>query len=229
MLIRDLGQLAYRDAWQIQEQAHQQLLEGGQEQILLVEHAPVITLGRRSGAMRHLLASEQQLASLGVELVQSDRGGDITYHGPGQVVVYPILRLADCGLSPGGYVHRLEDVVIATLAPFGITGQKDPSAVGVWVQQQGSARKVCAFGVRVKRGISLHGLALNVRTHLRHFELIVPCGLAQRGVTSMEALLGPACPSMAQVKQVLTERLVYKLEQLRQRTAAAERQNPAAG
>src|SRR3954452_8548530 len=218
MLITDLGTLAYRDAWRLQEAAHEEVLAGGEERILLVEHPPVITLGRRAdrgdaggdGVVQHLVASPEYLQQLGVELVQSDRGGDITFHGPGQVVAYPIVRLNDHGLSVGGYVRSLERAVIATLTDFGIAARLDESAVGVWVDDPATRKvgKVCAIGVRIRRGVSLHGLALNVTTDLNYFNLIVPCGLTGRPVTSVRKLLGEAAPPIGRVRQVLAERLV---------------------
>jgi len=156
---------------------------------------------------RHLIASDEQLAKLGVEVVQSDRGGDITFHGPGQLVVYPILRLNDHRLSVGGYVHALERAVIATLAEFGIEAHADPSAVGVWTRHAGRDAKICAIGVRIKRGVSLHGLALNIETDLRYFDLIVPCGLAGRAVTSMREVMGERTPAVEKVREALAVRL----------------------
>src|SRR3954468_17377191 len=163
MYAQDLGLMKYRDAWALQEVAHADVLAGGEERVLLVEHPPVITFGRRPGVERNLIASDEQLRAAGVDVVQSDRGGDITFHGPGQVVAYPIIRLNDHGLSVGGYVRALERAVIATLADFGIGARRDESAVGVWVDEAatGTAAKVCAIGVRIRRGVSLHGLALN--------------------------------------------------------------------
>jgi lipoyl(octanoyl) transferase len=148
-----------------------------------------------------------------VELVQSDRGGDITFHGPGQVVAYPIVRLNDHGLSVGGYVRSLERAVIATLADFGIQARRDESAVGVWVDEPatGKAAKICAIGVRIRRGVSLHGLALNVTTDLNYFNLIVPCGLPGRPVTSIQKLLGDAAPTIYQVREKLARRLIQAL------------------
>jgi lipoyl(octanoyl) transferase len=218
MLITDLGTLAYRDAWRLQEAAHDEVLAGGPERVLFVEHPPVVTLGRRADRgeagqlrdVRHLVTSPEYLQQLGVELVQSDRGGDITFHGPGQVVAYPIVRLNDHGLSVGGYVRTLERAVIATLADFGINARRDESAVGVWVDDgaTGTAAKVCAIGVRIRRGVSLHGLALNVTTDLDYFNLIVPCGLAGRPVTSVRKLLGNAAPPIEHVRETLAPRLV---------------------
>ena len=215
MRITDLGILDYRIAWSAQESAHEAVLAGGDEQLLLVEHTPVITLGRRPGVAQHLVANEQTLADMGVELVQSDRGGDITFHGPGQLVAYPIIRLASHGLSVGGYVRRLEEVLIATLAQLGVSAAKHDAGIGVWVREPtahpiGSEEewaKIAALGVRIRRGVSLHGIALNVTTDLRDFDLIVPCGLVGRRATSLAKLLGPSCPSMQQVKAVLVEQM----------------------
>jgi lipoyl(octanoyl) transferase len=203
MLVQDLGRMAYREAWALQEAAHADVLAGGGERVLFVEHLPVITFGRRPGVARNLVASEEQLAKLGVEVVQSDRGGDITFHGPGQVVAYPIVRLNGHGLSVGAYVHGIERAVVATLADFGIAAAADRNAVGVWTDDDGTSAKICAIGVRIKRGVSLHGLALNVETNLQYFNLIVPCGLVGRPVTSMRKLLGERTPSIKVVKQSL--------------------------
>lgn len=203
MLLRDLGRLGYREAWVLQERAHEEVAAGGEEQLLLVEHPPVITLGRRPGGEKNVLVSPLGLMELGVDLVPSDRGGDVTFHGPGQIVAYPIVRLIDHQLSVGAYVRRLEDIVIATLSGFGLVGRKDESAIGVWVDEGGTSAKICALGVRIRRGISLHGIALNVETDLDFFKLIVPCGLASRPVTSMRRLLGEACPDLQSVREVL--------------------------
>jgi len=200
MLVEDLGTIAYRQAWAAQEAAHAAVLGGAEERILLVEHPPVITFGRRPGVARNLIASDEQLAKLGVEVVQSDRGGNITFHGPGQLVAYPIIRLNDHRLSVGAYVHGLERAVIDALRGFGVESHADPNAVGIWTSDSGREAKICAIGVRIKRGISLHGLALNVETDLRYFDLIVPCGLPGRPVTSLQKLLGDKAPAMTEVK-----------------------------
>jgi lipoyl(octanoyl) transferase len=209
MKIIDLRQLPYNDAWAEQERAHGEVLGGGEERILLVEHAPVITLGRRPNVSRNLIASDESLAQLGVQVVQSDRGGDITFHGPGQLVAYPIIRLIDHQLSVGGYVRALEQSIIATLAEYDIAAGKDACAIGVWVKRPDDAlaAKIAAIGVRIRRGVTLHGLALNVTTDLRYFDLIVPCGLANRPVTSMHKLLGGQTPSLEDVKPVLAKHL----------------------
>jgi lipoate-protein ligase B len=212
MLVRDLGLLPYRDAWRAQEEAHAQALASGEEQLLLVEHPPVITLGRRPGARAHLVARDEALAAMGVEVVQSDRGGDITFHGPGQVVAYPIVRLIAHRLSVGSYVQRLLDAVVGTLEDLGVAAQKDRAAIGVWVERDGRPHKICALGVRIKRGVSLHGVALNVTTDLRFFDLIVPCGLKERGVTSLGQVMGQRCPTLDRVKEALAARMMRALE-----------------
>jgi lipoyl(octanoyl) transferase len=198
--VEDLGTVPYRSAWALQEQIHEQVLAGGDERLLLLEHPPVITIGRRLEGSKNLLASEESLARLGVELVHSDRGGDITFHGPGQLVAYPIIRLNDHALSVGGYVRLLQDIVIAALAEFGVPAHRESDAVGVWTDD---GAKICAIGVRIRRGISMHGLALNVTTDLSCFSLIVPCGLAGRPVTSLRKILGDAAPAMDVVKDAL--------------------------
>ncbi len=204
----DLGQMNYRDAWAEQLRVHEEVVAGGPERLLLVEHPRVITMGRRGDCQRHLLVSPERLAELGVELVQSDRGGDITWHGPGQLVAYPIVRLADHGLSVSGYVHRLEDAIIGLLEEKGIHGGAAPAAVGVWVPGPNGPAKICAIGVRVRRGVTMHGLALNVCNDLADFRLIVPCGLKDRPVTSLVEQLGAAAPAMSCVKASLVRWLV---------------------
>src|SRR5258706_4111811 len=203
MIVEDLKLMGYRQAWERQEFAHEAVGGGGKERLLLVEHPPVITFGRRAeAAAKNLLASAQTLAEMGVEVVESDRGGDITFHGPGQLVVYPIVRLNEQRLSVGGYVRKLEEVMIGVLSDLGVEAKKN-RAIGVWVDE----KKICALGVRIKRGVSLHGVALNVTTDLRYFELIVPCGLSGKGVTSLRQILEEKTPAMEKVKRVVVERM----------------------
>jgi lipoate-protein ligase B len=206
MLHQDLAVSGYRAAWAIQEQVHAEVLASGEEQIILVEHPPVITFGRRAEieGQKNLVADQPMLDEMGVEIVQSDRGGDVTFHGPGQLVVYPIIRLADHHLSVGGYVRMLQEIVIEVLREIGIESHRD-EAIGVWVGDGESAEKICAIGVRVRRGITMHGLALNVTTDLRYFNLIVPCGIANRGVTSIQKILGDRTPSMQRVKEIMVK------------------------
>jgi lipoyl(octanoyl) transferase len=214
--IRDLGRMAYAPALELQKDIQQQVIaarEGDSPlmELLLVEHdPPVITVSRRPGARLHLLATEKQLKHAGVEVAETDRGGDITYHGPGQLVVYPILDLNMLGLRLVSYLRFLEDVVIKTLAQFNMQAMRDPTATGVWVATRNghdvaSTSKICAIGVRVSRWVSMHGLALNVTTNLDHFNLIVPCGLAGRTVTSMQRELANACPDMNSAKRAIVE------------------------
>lgn len=178
--------------------------------ILLVEHdPPVITISRRPAAAEHLLASAELLARTGIEIQPTDRGGDITYHGPGQLVAYPILDLNLLGLRLHEYMRALEDAVIAVCESFGVSAVRDQHATGVWAADDlGAAeRKICAMGVRVKRWISMHGLALNVTTNLAHFDHIVPCGLAGRPVTSLRRELGDRSPTMDETKAALVREL----------------------
>jgi lipoyl(octanoyl) transferase len=226
MRVEDLGTMGYRDAWALQERVHAEVVQGGEERVLLVEHPPVITFGRRPGVERNVVAPQALLDARGVETVPSDRGGDVTFHGPGQLVAYPIVRLIDHRLSVGGYVHALERAVIDALAPFDVPARKDDCAVGVWTEDppgSGALAKVCAIGVRVRRGVTLHGLALNVTTDLSYFDLIIPCGLVGRPVTSLQKLLGSRAPGMADVKQALVRALP---EALNHRTDAAGNRRP---
>ncbi len=212
--VRDLGRMAYGEALAIQRQTHADVLAGRAAQtLLLVEHEPVVTLGRRPGSERNLVASEAMLARAGVAVHPTDRGGDITYHGPGQLVAYPIVALNRLALNLRRYVWRLEQAIIDTLAAFDIDAGRDDCAVGVWVKHQGRpGAKIAAIGVRASRWVTMHGLALNVETNLDHFKLIVPCGLAGRPVTSMKQLLGDACPGVDDVKAELTRRLLDQLD-----------------
>lgn len=226
MKLYDLGNLAYRDAWAKQETVHADVLGGAEETLLLVEHPPVITLGRRAEieGPRNLIASEAALKEMGVELVQSDRGGDITFHGPGQVVAYPIVRLNDHALSVGAYVRRLEQVVIDSLKEFGIDAVRSDGCVGIWIKPSAASpgavpmEKVCAIGVRVKRGVSLHGIALNVDTDLRYFDLIVPCGLNGKRATSLRKLLGDSTPPMQSVKDALARQFTAAFQPVNSRS-----------
>lgn len=201
--------MGYREAWAIQEEVHAGVVSGEIEPtILLVEHSPVITFGRRSElSASHLVASQKLLGEMGVEVVESDRGGDITFHGPGQAVAYPILRLLDFKLSVGGYVRRLQEAVIGLCEELGIDAGIDPSAIGVWTP----LGKVAACGVRVKQGATLHGVALNVTTDLSFFDLIVPCGITGRGVTSLQKLLPKQGLTLDQIKPRLAEHLTQAL------------------
>ncbi len=207
--------MAYAPAFDLQRQVHAEVVARQRPMtVLIVEHEPVITISRRRAAAEHLVADQATLARLGIEVQSTDRGGDVTYHGPGQVVAYPILRLSALGMNLGRYIRWLEQVIIETLDQFGVAGLRDPSATGVWVdpdrprpadQPSRPVAKVAAIGVRVSRNVSLHGLALNVCTDLSHFDTIVPCGLTGRSVTSLERLLATAAPPPSQVAAALTD------------------------
>ena len=210
--VQDLGLLDYEQALAIQRERNQALIDGqAGPAILLVEHPPVITLTRR--AKPNLLADDHTLAKLGVTTAETDRGGDITYHGPGQLVAYPILKLGDFGLNLSSYMRLLERAVIDTIANWGITGHTECSATGVWVKQDSQPdAKICAMGVRIRKNTTLHGLALNVTPVMEHFNLIVPCGLEDRPVISMRQLLGEDCPTMAQAKDVFAAAMLNCLK-----------------
>lgn len=184
--IRWLGSIEYASAWQLQRELAQQRRAGAiPDTLLLLEHRPpVITLGRGSHA-EHLLVTPQQLEKLGIQLVETDRGGDITYHGPGQLVGYPILDLRQHDRDVHLYLRRLEEVIIAALSHFGIVGHRKEGLTGVWVGEE----KVAAIGIKVSHWVTMHGFALNVCPDLSHFELIVPCGIRDKGVTSLQKLL----------------------------------------
>jgi lipoyl(octanoyl) transferase len=159
------------------------------DMLLLVEHPHVLTLGvRGDGGRSHILVTPEALASRGVEVHETGRGGDITYHGPGQIVGYPIIDLKPDRCDVHRYVRDLEDVLIRTAARYGIVGERVEGLTGVWVGRE----KLAAIGVRIARWITSHGFAFNVSTDLEYFDLIVPCGIADRGVTSLERLLGRA-------------------------------------
>jgi len=182
-----LGSVDYTSAWQYQRELVRQRREGAvPDTLLLLEHRPpVITLGRGSHA-EHLLVPPQQLERLGIQLVETDRGGDITYHGPGQLVGYPILDLRQHERDVHLYLRQLEEVIITALTHFGIVGHRKEGLTGVWVGEE----KIAAIGIKVSHWITMHGFALNVCPDLSHFDLIVPCGIRDKGVTSVQNLLG---------------------------------------
>jgi lipoyl(octanoyl) transferase len=182
------GRVGYAEALAWQRAAAGGVRAGtGPETLFLLEHAPVVTMGRRATG-DHVLLSPDDLRARGVELVETDRGGDVTFHGPGQVVGYPILDLRRRGLGAHTYLRFLEEILIGVLATYGIDGFRDPEYTGVWTAQG----KIVAMGIRVSGGVSLHGFALNVNTDLRYFGLIVPCGIQGRAVASMDRVLGRA-------------------------------------
>ena len=217
--LRELGRISFATAWELQ-QSLEASRKAGQicDQLLLLEHPHVLTLGR-NGRINNLLLSRERLAELGVDFFEINRGGDITYHGPGQIVGYPIVDLREWKRDVVAYVRGLEETVIRTLARFGIEGCREPGATGVWVRdKEGQLAKICAIGVHISRWVTTHGFAFNWTTDLSYFRYIVPCGLT-RPVTSLEAL-GVAA-SRAAVQQALVEEFASVFEYNRLVGAAA--------
>jgi lipoate-protein ligase B len=181
----DLGRRDYLSTWELQRRLVEQRQKGEIPDVLLfVEHPPTYTLGR-NGKREHLLVDPAGIEALQAVFIETDRGGDITFHGPGQVVGYPILDLKRWATDVHAYVRALEEVIIRSLRPFGIAAGREPGLTGVWH----SAGKVAAIGVRISRWVTSHGFALNVSTDLEYFRRIVPCGIAGRGVSSMTSIL----------------------------------------
>jgi lipoyl(octanoyl) transferase len=186
----DLGLIGYAQAYELQKRVvAARKAEAIEDVLLLCEHPHVITLGR-SGKRENLLASEHVLRQKGVEFHVSDRGGDITYHGPGQIVGYPILNLGAIRRDVVWYVRILEEAMIRATAEFGIKAERVAGKTGIWVRVGNTEEKLAAIGVHISRWVTSHGLAYNVSTDLRNFELIVPCGIADRKATSLEKVLG---------------------------------------
>lgn len=179
------GLTPYQHAWQLQQRIAAGVREGADPTLILLEHPPVYTLGVR-GKAENILLSQETLLSRGAEVRRTDRGGDVTFHGPGQLVGYPIIDLRAYGQGPVWYVRTIEALLIEVLARFGIVGSRFPGRPGVWV----AGEKIAAIGVRVSRGVTTHGFALNVNTDLTYFQHIIPCGLADADVTSMQRLTG---------------------------------------
>ena len=185
----DLGLIGYAEAWDLQKRVVAARKAGLIEDVLLFcEHPHVITLGR-SGKRANLLAGENVLRQKGVEYFETSRGGDITYHGPGQIVGYPILNLGAIKRDVVWYVRTLEEVMIRASADFGIVARREEGKTGIWVGKAPAAEKLAAIGIHISRWVTSHGFAFNVATDLRYFELIVPCGIAERKATSLEKLL----------------------------------------
>jgi lipoyl(octanoyl) transferase len=191
----NLGRIGYEAGYRVQRRlVAARKASAAPDVLLLCEHPPVITLGR-NGKREHLRVSDRVLEQMGVEFHATDRGGDITYHGPGQIVGYPILDLAAIRRDVAWYVRQLEEAMIRATAEFGIAARRSPGRTGVWVGAGGGEEKLAAIGVHISRWVTSHGFAYNVSTDLRHFDLIVPCGIADRRPTSLERLLGRAVPA----------------------------------
>jgi lipoyl(octanoyl) transferase len=196
LAVRRLGLISYQAGLDLQRELVEQRKRGEiPDHLLLLEHPDVITLGVKTRNDRsHVLESEASLAAKGVALFETGRGGDVTYHGPGQLVGYPILDLKPDRCDVHRYVRDLEDVLIAAVATFGITAGRVPGLTGIWVGAEDRQAKLAAIGVRISRWVTSHGFALNVTTDLSRFGLIVPCGITDKGVTSMERELGRSIP-----------------------------------
>jgi lipoyl(octanoyl) transferase len=206
MEVRDCGRLAYAEAFAMQRELVEQRKRGAiPDQLLFVEHPHVITLGR-NGHMENLLASMDVLRHKGVAFEETDRGGDITYHGPGQIVGYPVIDLREWKRDVVAYVRAMEQSIIDALAGFGIESGREPGATGVWTAEG----KICAIGVHISRWVTSHGFALNHTTDLSYFQYIVPCGLS-KPVTSMKAL--GFTPSRADVQTALAREFSKQFDQ----------------
>ena len=199
MVVR-MGRVDYVRAWDLQRRIHRQVSEGRPPNVLLLlEHPHVYTLGRR-GKLNDVLASAAQLQQLGAEVHHTDRGGEVTYHGPGQLVGYPVVDVREWGGGPLRYVRTLEEALVATLADLGIRAERGERPTGVWVGEG----KVAAIGVKISRGVSTHGFALNVDPDLSYFDHIVPCGMPGVQVASMSSLTSEAI-TVEQVAPILTQ------------------------
>ena len=217
IVIEDWGLIPYGSAWEKQEELFNSLIIAKQEKepyintIVMCEHPHVYTLGK-SGKEQNMLLNEVQLKSIHATLYHIDRGGDITYHGPGQLVCYPIISLEEFSLGLKAYIHLLEDAVIEVCRSYGIIAGRLDKATGVWLDAQSPrARKICAIGVRSSHFVTMHGLAFNVNTDLRYFSHINPCGFIDKGVTSLQQELGREV-SMEEVRQKLSVEIEHLLQ-----------------
>ena len=210
ILFHDLGLIGYQQAWDYQKEVHAKVLHhkvnaanGGRENCLLFcEHPHVYTLGK-SGSESNLLIDSIQLMAKDATFVKTDRGGDITYHGPGQIVGYPILDLEWLGIGVKEYVSRIEETIIQTLKAYDLQSERLEGATGVWLEANtGKTRKICAIGVKVSRAITMHGFAFNINTDLGYFNYINPCGFTDKSVTSLEKEMGEK-QDIAKVKTIL--------------------------
>ena len=216
MKIEDWKHIPYSEAWERQTELFNSIIKARSEgqpyenRIIFCTHPHVYTIGKH-GKQENMLISDDMLSRIGAEVFRIDRGGDITYHGPGQQVCYPILCLEDFKLGLKGYLHQLEEAVIRTCSHYGIKSGRVDGATGVWIDTGTlRERKICAMGVRSSHFVTMHGLALNVNTDLRYFDYINPCGFTNKGVTSIEKETGVQV-SMDEVRQILAEELLKLL------------------
>ena len=201
IVVKDLGVLSYEDSWEHQKTIFDNIISQKiknrtlkkknktDNYLLIVEHKPIFTIGK-SGDTSNLLLDTEQLKSKNIEFKKINRGGDITFHGSGQVVGYPILDLDNFFTDIGQYLRTLEEVIISSIGFFGLKGYRINGETGVWVKDKlNSDKKICAFGIKASRWVTMHGFALNVNTDLKYFDYIVPCGISDKGVTSLEETL----------------------------------------
>lgn len=209
IILQDLGKQSYKQVWDYQEELLQKKLQSKKinnyetDHLLFVEHHPVYTLGR-NGKEDNLLVNHKFLEEKGIEFYRINRGGDITFHGPQQLVGYPILDLTDYKTDLGWYLRSLEEIIILTISEYGLQGERSKGETGVWLDAKikGRERKICAMGIRCSRWITMHGFALNVNVDLNHFNFITPCGIQNKQVTSLKKELGRDV-AMDEVKEKL--------------------------
>jgi len=198
-VVYQLGLIEYGEAYELQKKLHQENMSGEiPDTLLLLEHPPTLTIGR-SGSMENVLVSKEKLDDEGIAIFSIERGGDVTFHGPGQIVGYPIMDLSSRGKDIQRYVRDIEEVLIRTLKDFSIAAARDESHAGVWVGNE----EIAAIGLSVRRWVTMHGFALNVNPNLEHFSYINPCGFPDRRATSMAQLLGRDVPMDAVIRQIL--------------------------
>ena len=198
--ILDLGKSHYNDAWELQKRLQSQRISGQiDDQLLLVEHFPVYTLGKNT-PREHLLIKESD----NISIIQTDRGGDITFHGPGQLVGYPILDLNQYKRSISWYMRELEQLIIDVLKEYDINAGRKKGLTGVWVK----GKKIAALGVRISKWVTMHGFSLNINPDLKYYQGIIPCGITEYGVTSMADLLNDDVPNMSEIKDTLVKHFI---------------------
>lgn len=186
LIYKDLGIKDYNETWELQKKVHADKINGNNEDFLFtVQHNHVYTLGK-TGSRNHILISDEDMKKKGISYYEIDRGGDITYHGPGQLVAYPVLDLNNYYKDTHRYLRELEECVILTLNDIGIKGHREEEYTGVWVGEE----KICAIGIKVSRWITMHGIAFNINTDLSYFDKIIPCGIFHKGVTSIKKITG---------------------------------------
>jgi len=218
IILQDLGHQSYKQIWDYQEELLQQKIKAKQsnksepDYLLFVEHDPVYTLGK-NGKEKNLLINQKSLVEKGIEFYHINRGGDITFHGPQQLVGYPILDLDNYKTDLGWYLRSLEEVIILTMGEYGLKGERSAGETGVWLDAsiRGRERKICAMGIRCSRWVTMHGFALNVNVDLNYFNFITPCGIQNKQVTSLEKELGQIL-SMDEVKKRLVSNFEHVFE-----------------